>query len=621
MELPRRMRGDELLRSGELLALRQRLRKVAPRHNLSAVIACAFDHRTRMLPFIYADTRMTPAGVRAIGSALVDSGFDKVRIVLQQWNPRFQPSRMKLDGRVPDLFLISSMGMHGQKAMAMIRDAWRIDKSVRPLIITGGPLAVYEPHRFFSADPSNAASADVVVTGEEFVLLSLLEAILDLRADGESVRSAFCRARQQGALDGIPGLVYPVVDQADRPIELIDSGVQRLLGDLDELPSPVIGYSLLEPPSRLATLGPKALAADQIRRLSPISSIVLTYGCKFACKYCPIPAYNQRQHRLKSGARIAEELDQLQRTYGLRYFFGADDNFFNDHERTMDIVTTLTRAEPGGQPLRQRVRWHTEATVHDTLKLREQLPLIRESGCRGLWLGVEDMTATLIKKGQDANKTIEAFKLLCDAGIGPHPMMMHHDSQPLYSRKDNYGIINQVNQLRKAGAISVQVLMLVPSPGSALYDSTYESGQAFESVAGRTVAPWMHDGNYVIASYAHRPWIKQVNIWLAYLSFYNPLNLLRALRRRKTKLGYRPAGMQIVGMLGLTQNIRRTFTWTLRLATGRFKRATQPPASPLPMRAPDGGWAEHAPHSGQCTHTVTTTSPATGLIPLTIAKA
>ena len=84
MELAHRACGDELLRSGELVALRRRLRRIAPRHDLTTVIACAFDHRTRMLPFIYADTRMAPAGVRAIGAAMVDSGFEKTRIVLQQ---------------------------------------------------------------------------------------------------------------------------------------------------------------------------------------------------------------------------------------------------------------------------------------------------------------------------------------------------------------------------------------------------------------------------------------------------------------------------------------------------------------------------------------------------------
>src|SRR3954470_9277937 len=154
MELPRRTRGDELLRPGELNRVRQRLRALAPAHDLVSVIACAFDHRTRMLPFIFADTRMAPAGVRGIGSAMVDSGFTKTRIVLQQWNKRFRPSRMRLDGRGPDLFLVSSMGLHSQRCMELICDPRQIDPAQRPLIIAGGPHAVYQPTELFSADPS-----------------------------------------------------------------------------------------------------------------------------------------------------------------------------------------------------------------------------------------------------------------------------------------------------------------------------------------------------------------------------------------------------------------------------------------------------------------------------------
>src|SRR5438046_2527498 len=56
MELPRRARGDELLEPGAMARLRARLRRVAPAQDLTTVIACAFDHRTRMLPFIFADT-------------------------------------------------------------------------------------------------------------------------------------------------------------------------------------------------------------------------------------------------------------------------------------------------------------------------------------------------------------------------------------------------------------------------------------------------------------------------------------------------------------------------------------------------------------------------------------
>jgi len=595
MELPRRARGDELLRPGELIGLRQRLRLMAPKHDLVTVVACAFDHRTRMLPFIYADTRMAPAGVRAIGSAMVDIGFNKTRIVLQQWNKNFRPSQMRLDGRVPDLFMVSTMGMHSGRAMELMRDARRIDPAHRPLIIAGGSHAVYEPHLLFNGDPTKTGGADVAVTGEEFVLLSMLEVVLSMRAEGEPMRTAFARARDCGALDGIPGLVYSRGDRDGVAEDLVDTGVQRLLGDLDELPHPVLGYRLLEPPSGAATLASRALPPERVRKHSPIGSVVLTFGCKFACPYCPIPAYNQRQHRLKSPQRIAEEMWGLYKEYGIRAFFGVDDNFFNKKTLTLEIVETLAKAEFEGVPLRRKARWYTEVTVHDTLQMKEHLPLVHKAGCRALWLGVEDMTATLVNKGQSVDKTSEAFRLMRANGICPMPMMMHHDSQPLYTPGSNYGLLNQINVLRRAGAVSLQVLMMTPSPGTTLYEQTFTGGLVIASAGGKRTEPHMCDGNYIIASIHPRPWRKQLNLLVGYLWFYNPLWLAVALLRRKTKVGLKPAGMQIVGMLGLIQSIRRTSGWALRLMFGKIERLSRPPVSEIPMQSAQGTPASHAP--------------------------
>jgi radical SAM superfamily enzyme YgiQ (UPF0313 family) len=595
MELPRRTRGDELLRSGEFNELRQRLRIIAPRHDLASVIACAFDHRTRMLPFIYADMHMAPAGVRAVGSALLDAGFEKTRIVLQQWNRRFRPSQMSLDGRVPDLFLVSSMQIHSAACEWLLRDVCKIDPARRPLIIAGGPKVIYEPWDVFSSDPNDPWGADVAVTGEEFVLLSLLEVLLSLRARGETLRAAFIRARDSGALEAVPGLVYARGERSGAAEELVDTGVQRLLGDLDELPHPVLGYRLLEPPSSRSTLGSQPLPASRVRKYSRIGSLVLTFGCKFACSYCPIPAYNQRQHRVKSGARVADEMTRMQRDYGIRFFFGADDNFFNYEQRTLEILETLARTpSPDGRP-RHHFRWGTEVTVHDTLKLQQHLPLARKAGIRWLWLGVEDMTATLVKKGQSVDKTSESFRLLHENGISPMPMMMHHDEQPLVTHGPKpYGLLNQVRLLRKAGAVSMQVLMLVPATGSQLYVGTYTSGMAYESVAGRRVEPHMLGGNYVVASNHPKPWRKQCNILISYASFYNPWRLLVSLVRPKSKPYLTEALWQVLGMYGLLQTACRTAGWALRLRFGTIRRRTTVPGNSIPLRGLQGAAAAHA---------------------------
>ncbi|MHC4338753.1 MAG: B12-binding domain-containing radical SAM protein [Planctomycetota bacterium] len=595
MELPPRAADDELLKPGEYPDLRARPRKVASTHDLVTVVAGAFDHRTRILPFIGADLRMASAGVRAIGAAMVDSGFEKTRIVQQQWNRRFSPAHMKLDGRVPDLFLVSSMSVHSACGKNLVADACRIDPAHRPLIVAGGPRSVYEPWDAFRTHADEQEGADLVVTGEEFVWMSFLERLLAERARGESMRETFLRARDRGQFDDIPGLCYARTDRGGVAEEIVDTGVQRLLGDLDELPHPVLGYRLLERPSQSPTLAARPMPERLVQKHSPISSLVLTYGCKFRCPYCPIPAYNQRQHRLKSPERIVDEMKTLYREYGFRLFFGADDNFFNDHERTLEIVTALSRATVDGDlPIRKRVRWGTEATVHDTLKLRDHLSTIRSSGLRGLWIGVEDLTATFVKKGQNANNTLEAFELLRYHGIHPMPMMMHHDGQPLYTKGRPYGLLNQARMLRKAGAVSFQVLMMTPSTGSKLYEEAFTRGISYKSVNGREIQPYMTDANYVVASEEKSPWRKQRNMLVSYLFFYNPLRFLKALVFPNSRLYLADALAQIHGMLGLTQTVRRTVPWIWHLWRGRIVRHTKPPISRVPMRSPTGGRASHA---------------------------
>ena len=69
-------------------------------------------------------------------------------------------------------------------------------------------------------------------------------------------------------------------------------------------------------------------------------------------------------------------------------------------ERALEIAETLARKVDAGSRPHCKVRWATEATIHDTLKMREHLPLFRKAGLWALWLGVEDMSGTLVNKGQ-----------------------------------------------------------------------------------------------------------------------------------------------------------------------------------------------------------------------------
>jgi radical SAM superfamily enzyme YgiQ (UPF0313 family) len=142
-----------------------------------------------------------------VAAALYAAGLTNLRVAMSQWNPNLQPSTARIDGRPPELLLISAMQIHSAVAYRLIRDAWELGKN-RPLIIVGGPKAIYQPWDLFGLSPDGREGADVVVTGEEFVLLELLDRILEFKRPGDTLRDAFRRARGADALENIPGLVY-----------------------------------------------------------------------------------------------------------------------------------------------------------------------------------------------------------------------------------------------------------------------------------------------------------------------------------------------------------------------------------------------------------------------------
>ena len=583
MELPKRPRGDEFTPPGRLPSLLSKLAARPETRELSALIMYAFDPRTRLLPFLFADKRIVPAGPRMVTDTLWAAGLRKMRVAFQLWCPNVKPSQSKIDGKVPDLLIISSMQIHARKAYDLVEDAMRIPESKRPLVLVGGPKAIYEPWDLFAQGEGGRVNADVAVTGEAFVLIELLDRLLDHKSKGGSIRDAFIRAREADALRDIPGLVYRVDPPGGQEAHLVDTGVQRLVQDLDEYPMPVAGYSLLEPKHKREDLGSAPLPVEQVHKHAKIGSLTITQGCKFRCHYCPIPAYNQNSFRFKSAERFGDELTYLNETYGLRNFFGTDDNFFNKRETAVELFQHLAKRRHKGMRLHKSVRWGTESTEFDAHKNIDLLPVARQAGLRAIWFGLEDITAELIKKGQTPQKTTELFAAMNNNGICPMPMMMHHDEQPLYTRGSLYGIMNQVHFLRRAGAISVQITVLTPAVGTNFFDQPYEQGMVFDTVGGKKVEEWQFDGNHVVATTEKSPWWKQFNLIAAYGTFYNPFNLIDSMVRFKKRLAGADMGYQCIGMAALAKTAWDSLKWGLRLKLGPIEHCNRVPGARLKM--------------------------------------
>lgn len=584
MELPIRSPADRFTRPGRYRELETQLRRRVERDDIPILLIYAFDPRTHVGPFVFVDKTLIPGAPRAVGSALYAAGFHNLRLVLQQWNPNLLPSATRFDGQPPEVLLISAMQIHSAPAYRLIRDAWQLGDD-RPLILAGGPKAVYEPWDFFGLSSDGREGADVVVTGEEYVLLELLDRIVELKGSGETMREAYERARQEGLLEDIPGLVYRPDSPSGAPEYLVNTGVQRLVQDLDELPLPFDAMGLFEPPHRRATRSSLPIPVDRIGRHAQFLAMVTTHGCKFHCSYCPIPSYNQFTFRNRSPERLVEEISGIATRCGIAGFFGTDDNLFSDRPTVEAIFTAMAAGKVGQRPFREAIWFGTEATEFDVFKHQDLLPLARDAGLRAMWLGIEDLTGGLVKKGQTVKKTKALFKLLLKQGIAPMPMMMHHDGQPLWTWRGLYGLLNQVRFLRQAGAPTCQVTLLTPWVGSRGYEQPFHDGLVLSKAGGRPIEDYQFDGNHCLATSDAHPWRRQINLLASYAAFYNPLNLLLALPRFDKVWADRIL-FQLLGMYGVAKSAYHSRDWLQRLMAGPVERAAELPQPRFPMVAP-----------------------------------
>jgi len=163
---------------------------------------------------------------------------------------------------------------------------------------------------------------------------------------------------------------------------------------------------------------------------------------------------------------------------------------------------------------------------------------------------------------------------------------MHHDGQPLASRGNLYGLLNQVNFLRRSGSVSVQVTILTPSVGSKGYEESYEKGMVIQRAAGERVEDYHYDGNHCIATEDPHPWRKQFNIFLSYASFYNPLNFVRAVADWKDPLWFERVLYQTYGMIGVARSFAKGWSWLKSLYQGPVQKMTGVPRRRLLMVPP-----------------------------------
>jgi anaerobic magnesium-protoporphyrin IX monomethyl ester cyclase len=176
-------------------------------------------------------------------------------------------------------------------------------------------------------------------------------------------------------LADIPGLVY-------RGGDGIRVNAQGRIGDLDSLDLP--DWDQIDP--RTYPHAPHGTFTKGF----PTAPLSATRGCAYACPYCMVEHIAGTVPRARSAGNIVEEIELLQRRYGIKEVHIVDDNFTFSRKRVADFCRLLIDRRTG-------IHWTCPNGVRlDTLDA-ELLRMMERAGCYAFAVGIESGSPRMLE--------------------------------------------------------------------------------------------------------------------------------------------------------------------------------------------------------------------------------
>jgi radical SAM superfamily enzyme YgiQ (UPF0313 family) len=232
------------------------------------------------------------------------------------------------------------------EAMSTLKDAF-------PNLITVlGSLGVSAmPREMLTLGPQ----LDYLILGEaEPTLVELLD---ELKKENPSLKS-------------IQGLAYR------NESKIVLTPPRPLLPDLNQLPMPA--YDLY-PMDRYIGFS----------RIEHYNEAVTSRGCEGACTFCyewglidPRRTSDFVIHRTRSGKLVADELELLNKTYGVKALNFLDDDFNSDRGKMLELLDELEKRDLD-------IEWFFMGRARNLIRDADLIPRMRKAGCYQVLFGIE----------------------------------------------------------------------------------------------------------------------------------------------------------------------------------------------------------------------------------------
>jgi len=304
-----------------------------------------------------------------------------------------------------------------------------ICKEVSPNTITiiGGPHITAIPESILKIP-----SADYGIYGEaEYIVLSFLEQI-----------------EKNQSIKNIPGIIYKENNK-------IQFQRGEYIKDIDELPFPaheLVPMNLYQP-------------SPATYKQLPATTLITSRGCPFQCIFCHKPIFGNK-FRPHSAKRVVDEIEYLNKNYGIKDIRIYDDTFTLDKKRVIDICNLLIERNLG-------ITWNCTTRV-DCID-KELLILMKRSGCYNISFGVESgskRVLQLIKKGITKDRIRDVFKWTKEVGIESVGFFIL--GLPTQTKEE---ILETIAFAKEIDPDYVQFTLVNPHPDTELYELCKKKGK------------------------------------------------------------------------------------------------------------------------------------------------
>jgi len=177
-------------------------------------------------------------------------------------------------------------------------------------------------------------------------------------------------------------------------------------------------------------------------------------GCTFKCEFC----YNSCEHSTKYINRPIEEVLKEINELKTKHVMFVDDNFIGNPAWTREFLTAIKD---------MNLKWNA-AVTSNILNYPDILDLMKETGCRSLFIGFESINAKSVSSVNKTQNSVEKYNLLIraihDRGIMINASLvfgLDFDTKDVFSKTLNWLVENRIE--------TMTAHILTPYPGTVLY--------------------------------------------------------------------------------------------------------------------------------------------------------